>query len=367
MEDARLASQARIASRTAAALAEEVERLESVKTESVSRVNAECSRVVSALKSRAHELVNNIEAVISEQQAGLKRELESLRQDPAYCANITVSLPLVFSLKLDFSDVVKTFVQGAEFGFALSPEVQTKLVKFSGSCVDVLDLVQLEISNSFQLSRETTNSASWCFLDPQTLLLTGGVNSSQCTVYDLDTRTITKGPSMLHSRNWHASVLYQDTVHVIGGYHNKPMVFCEKLNRARGQWEPIADLGYPRHVHGACVFSGLLYVAGGSASASVEVYDGTLFKTLSISTHIAGNASLVAVGDGVLVIAGNALHKLTPDHEEAERLGEIKPSGWWSPCPQVFIRREVFIVRDNKFIALDPVTRDTRTLIPIIP
>jgi hypothetical protein len=54
--------------------------------------------------------------------------------------------------------------------------------------------------------------------------------------------------------------------------------------------------------------------------------------------------------NGVLVKAGMALHKLTSGQEEAEQLGEIKPSGW---CLPVFIRG----VRDNKSLAFDPITR----------
>lgn len=81
------------------------------------------------------------------------------------------------------------------------------------------------------------------------------------------------------SRNDVTAVMYQDSIIVLGGYHNENNGEIDVLDSIEqycfdaDQWSVLPPMAEPRFRHCACVFEDRIFVIGGKDSDTVDVYD----------------------------------------------------------------------------------------------
>lgn len=138
-----------------------------------------------------------------------------------------------------------------------------------------------------------------CLEDGITLLVCGGkMNESDdgitatCELYNTVTDTWSSARGMKHKRHWHATVLYEGRVVVLGGSSQNlslPHVIwatCEQYDAVTDQWTPFPSLSEPRYLHCAETINNKIYIVGGNCQAhvdlsDVDVFDGGAWLTIT--------------------------------------------------------------------------------------
>jgi hypothetical protein len=153
--------------------------------------------------------------------------------------------------------------------------------------------------------------------DGVTFLVSGGVNDdddddalSSCEQLDTVTMTWSDVPSMDSARSNHCTVLYKSKAVVIGGLDatSDDLALCEEYDAANETWSAFPCLTSTRYWHGACVLDDRIFVCGGyvdgSASDSVEVFDGVRWHVLDSSLSSPRWDPLCVVWEGKVVVLG---------------------------------------------------------------
>lgn len=107
---------------------------------------------------------------------------------------------------------------------------------------------------------------------------------------------------MITGRCFHTSVFLGDFVYVIGG--SGPLKDCERYSLRQRKWAKVGSLKIGRERPGACVYSGRIYIGGGTGTDSFETYNpvSNSFSLLRLRLPIKGSAVLFSLPTGVISI-----------------------------------------------------------------
>ena len=114
-------------------------------------------------------------------------------------------------------------------------------------------------------------------------------NSSECTMYDPETKQLTRMERMQRTRTHHSCVVFAGKIVVTGGlrwFETRGSV--EAYDHFENKWSYMPDLLERRFGHGSVAIGNKLYVIGGVDTESSEVFDYisnnfTLIKPLPLS------------------------------------------------------------------------------------
>lgn len=215
--------------------------------------------------------------------------------------------------------------RGQAFAIAYLPGLNAIIVAGGGisrldqaSSVEMFDFTTMTWSDQPPMSIERRNTVGLCLPDGITFLVCGGMFDHQflssCEQFNSQTRTWSSAADMLTPREAHVMVLYRGIPVVLGGRVEYALNTCEQYNITTNTWLPFPPLNLPREFHGAAVVLDKIYVTGGRNSctsclfphATVEVYDGTSWATLSSlipSVHRHGHVA-VCLQDKLVVLGG---------------------------------------------------------------
>ncbi len=154
--------------------------------------------------------------------------------------------------------------------------------------------------------------------DNKTFLVTGGSYNNElegrltsCEKLDIATNTWSTAGNLLSPRHGHASVLFNNSAVVLGGYNNVGYLNpCEQFHSASNTWSSFPSFSIARESFGAAVVLNKIYIVGGhngtSSLSSVEVCSGTSWSPLSPSLAQTRWQSAAVSFQNKLVILGGS-------------------------------------------------------------
>lgn len=152
---------------------------------------------------------------------------------------------------------------------------------FNGVLLDTIE--KYDGSSWIQLGTTnltTVRSRTSAVVYGNNIYILGGITNSGVTntvdIYNAATDTIATGPIMPYSVQFHASVVYNGDIYVIGG--NSGTITSSVIKYDGTSWTSVAPLNIPRYGHTAVVINGAIYVFGGNSGTNtlniIEKYDG---------------------------------------------------------------------------------------------
>lgn len=188
------------------------------------------------------------------------------------------------------------------------------------------------------------------FLANGELVITGGFKMPNLVLkVNLARGKAEELPVLLTKRHSHATVLFEDSVYVLGG-QNK----TEKTNECEflleDTWKPISSLNIERCGHSATVNSGSIFVCGGVDQDSFEQYqDGTwTLLEIRLETPICNHGFAFYSNKGCFILGGSN-YKTSVDIFSVEISSKELNFAGKLPKPEAF-KSEIIILSESIYM-----------------
>jgi predicted component of type VI protein secretion system len=198
--------------------------------------------------------------------------------------------------------------------------------------------------------------SAWSLCEGNKIMNTGGCEfqvKDSVFLFNLETRTEIKAPSLPNRRCKHAQVALGKFVYVVGGLSKKgSLKSVDKFNLESGKWRKAGNLSFPREHPGCCTHDGKIYIVGGVGCSAVEIYNpiSKKFFLLNLKTPSPGRNCLFSYDDCILILAGESLMKFIPRSMSIIEKGKVESFDWnMSGDPYVMDNNCFFFYIDQVF------------------
>ena len=246
--------------------------------------------------------------------------------------------------------------------FREQKQASTKLYKFFGgsNAIGYFDTENETYEKQITSSQKFLHNSCWCTAPSGDLIITGGslTGHSRNTVTSFSpvTGALQDLEPMSVARRSHASVCSDGFCYVFGGVLDEEKIsLCERYDLKEGRWNALPRMKERRAYLGCCEYKGVIVICGGAETSSFEVFNPAemTFQLYSVPhIDLADVASLVPVGDSILIFHGNfngevsRLHPITKENK-------LCYGNSWSSCAPLLHRGTVYFLRSDSVFKYD--------------
>lgn len=240
--------------------------------------------------------------------------------------------------------------------------VPTKVMKKSQTFhLFASDYKKLIIFNNLTKDKDSINlnidCQSVCSLTTDgNLFITGGSNSKNCFIFDINDKKIEQVQDMSTVRAHHAAVSLGDFVYVIGGLTAQGVTgTCERFDLMQKTWQSIGDLIHPREKHSACVYRGRIFVAGGVQINTLEVFNtvSNKFSTLRTILPMPGPCLMFPVEDFMIIFHGNNISSFDPAKFTCQSLTSLAEDDWYITGNVILTQKTASFLKQEEVFCFD--------------
>ena len=234
------------------------------------------------------------------------------------------------------------------------------LYKFFGGInqVGIFEVKVDEHCRTIPASAKFFHNSCSCVSANGLIYLTGGSLTGRsrpdAASFNPKTAVVTSLQPMLMARRSHASISIGTFCFVFGGLiEDDRSSLCERYDIENGLWKSLTRMNERRAYLGCCEFRSLVYLCGGAATPSCEVYNYTedTFRLISFAEgSLDDYCCLLPLADTILVFHGNyqgAISRLWPESGRLVREREICYGNSWSSCAPILISGVVYMLRSE--------------------
>lgn len=362
-------------------LQSELTRLREFKASALEQLRQVKQQWLSQINEAANEIETILMAKCDSMEKDLKQVLESSDVDslPIFVPGKDADLlNLSFDVgKLDLNPLFKQFFS-VSLNYAEAQREDRFIYKLFGgqNLLAVFDTSTESVSAFHNLSERLLHNSCWVLSPDNTLLITGGSISGQCSgeaiKYIVDEERTERLPSMQVARRSHASLLHGDKLFVFGGIQDEVnLADCEALDLKENKWENTCSLRTPRGQLGAVEHEGCAYIAGGCDVAEIEVYD---FMSDSWDAIVMPGAwllegcSMLPMKESLLILHGNykgEMFLFQPQTCSLQKLTDLCHGNSWSNCVPVMQGRTLYMLRSDSIFKVNLDTHESSYVLKI--